>query len=83
VTRRLRWFVAGVGVGVLASRRMAHTTTATMVGDAASSVRARMRRVVDEVLDDVRGEMERREARLREVLATPDARATGATARRR
>jgi hypothetical protein len=83
MTRRVRWFVAGVGVGVLASRRMTQTSPATMVGAAASSVRARIRRLVDDVLADVRGEMQRREARLREVLAAPDARATGATARRR
>jgi hypothetical protein len=83
VTRRLRWFAAGVGVGVLASRRVAHTAPAAMVGDAAAAVLARVRRLVDDAVDDVRGDMQRREARLREVLAMPDARAPGATARRR
>jgi hypothetical protein len=83
MTHRVRWFVAGVGIGVLASRRIAHTTPVAMVGDTAASMRARMRRLVDDVLVDVRGEMQRREARLREVLAAPDVRATGATARRR
>jgi hypothetical protein len=83
VTRRLRWFVAGVGVGVLASRRVARSASGTIVGDAAASVASRVRRIVDEMLDDARLEMRRRETRLREVLAAPDARATGSAGRAR
>jgi hypothetical protein len=54
-----------------------------MICDAAASVTSRVRQVVDDVVGDARNEMQRRETRLRELLATPDARATGAAGRRR
>jgi hypothetical protein len=78
MTGRLRWFVAGVGVGVLATRRLARSPAGAVVADAGASVVRRVRRVVEDVLDDARVDVQRRETRLRELLGVPDTRTSGA-----
>jgi len=76
--RRVVWFAAGVGVGVAATRQVARSTSASVVGTVASGLATRVRRVVDGVVTDGRVEMHRREARLRELLAVPGRDGTGA-----
>jgi hypothetical protein len=83
MTRRLAWFAAGMGVGVMVTQRVARSTGGSAAADAVSGIAARVRRVVDDVIADGRVEMQRREARLREVLAAPDHDTTGAARGRR
>ena len=73
MTGRFAWLAAGVGIGLAVARRIERSDRASSVEAAAVGIARQARRVVDAVVADGRAEMRQREARLRTVLAAPDA----------
>jgi hypothetical protein len=71
--RRGFWLAAGFGLGVAAAAQVRRRVDAAAARLAPSSVTTRLRRDLAGALDEGRHEMRNREARLRHVLAAPDA----------
>lgn len=72
MTKRAFWLVAGFGLGVTAATRARRQIgRLAPPGSAWHAMGARVRRALDDAVDEGRHEMHRREAALRSVLAAP------------
>jgi hypothetical protein len=71
--RRGFWLVTGFGLGVAAATRARRRVEEVAARLVPADLATRMRRDVSGALDEGRREMQAREARLRHLLAAPDA----------